>query len=599
MALDPKEYLRIAREADKAGDTASAGQAMARYYALTEPTQPAQDLSGQPPANTGMGSTGGGAAIGPDRRGGMARRDPNAPVEEGSVPMTEWMGNAGRAALNVPGAAYRGVKQLFTDVPEEDIKADREIANKPGGTAGNVLGNIAMGGPLQAGARAGILAGAKYLPQALQAIPKVVASYPALAAGEAALTNATVGDESRLKNAAQAALVTGGLQLAGAAGRRAITQPIKPTEDTAAFLEKYIAPTMGTGGEGKAGALARGIENVLSYLPLSIGGTVKAGRERPMKEWLQESGERVAPQHAIDIPYGRGAFPKEIRKQFDDSYDTILSNKTIAVPPGWFTTTVNKAKDELLGTPEEAKYINALTTKLGGLLPQAGHTMPGTDWKKLQAVVREIQRDYAGEITDRTQHKAMASAFRAVDDQLNALRNIHLSKPEVESLTNVDHKYRSWTILDDALAMPSESGSPKEAVKNLIKSVEANTPQRMKNELGGDFQDLTEPAKRMFVKELDPGVLARRSGYMSTAALLGGAGGIWNAGFLPTAAAGTGLWAAGKGAAKLMTSRGPSRLAFGDMDWQKSLAKRLRIVGELGDPAAAAIGGSTGERNEP
>ena len=96
----------------------------------------AQDVSGQTQGGAAIPTPTSGAANAPDSRGGYRRRSGDNP--EGHLPFSE---GALPAALNVPASMLHGFKQLVgADVPEDVIKHDRELIDRPGGGLGDFVG---------------------------------------------------------------------------------------------------------------------------------------------------------------------------------------------------------------------------------------------------------------------------------------------------------------------------------------------------------------------------------------------------------------------------------------------------------------------------
>lgn len=620
--MDPSELLVIARDAEKRGDTKTLQDAMRRYTALTEPTQKAQDVSGQPPASAGVVATAGGAASGLDKRGGYGRRNTDVVPEEGSVPFSEWSGNVKDAALNVVPAMYRGAKQLVGgNVSEEDIKADRALTDKPGGGFGNFAGNIAMGGPAMAGTRAGLrYLGGKYLPKALEKATNLITSYPGMAAIEAGVTTPTLEDESRPGNMVTSALLTKGLQHVGTVFKRALTQPVKPNKDAQYLMateralpqtdediangvaptivpKDKIVPTQSQGGSGFMGAVTDSLENIGSYLPLGVSKAVQRGRDRVASEVNDEVGHRASPLRAIDVLPGRGDYVREMETQINDGYKAMFKGINIKHNSTAFNQQSEReglqALDGIIG---EAEFKNTFTKQLGQILPKKTSNLTGEQWHNIQSAVREKIREADAELFQRQSNHALANAYRKVEDNLKVLRNNNFTKDQIATLEDLDNKYLKGMIVKSTLAHKGETGADSAiTLRNLIDTVEKDTPESFKNKLTGEFMDLTEPAKRILTKSTDPDAVARRSGYLAATNIIGSLG-------IGGAATGLGLapaammLGAGHAAGRFLTGRGTNRYMFGDFDWQKKAAELLRKVGAVGDPAAAAVGGSTGER---
>jgi hypothetical protein len=554
-----------------------------------------------------FGSTAGGAAFPQPERRRAVKPKPYYP--EG-VTAGEYMQNMGNAAGRMPVAAYHGVKQLLGgDVSKEEIEKDRAIADKPGGFLGGVTGSLSTGNPIWSGGKWIIDRGLSVLPQALRTAGQV-ATPATLAGTQAAVTQAVMPDteESRLKNARNAAIFTLPFQAAGGAAKL-VAQPVRPSEETSRFLAGNVdeagkvvgnypvVPTVGRGGEGVRGGVASVLQSTLAKMPFGIGKQTQRGIERAERELVEARGDHIAIYPTHDLKPGTPEWHKEVRKQHSEAYDQVFRNKTYDPVPIELSAARTKGANAASFTGLGPKAQEARATfeaQLNSRWPQ-GRQYSGEEWHERLKLMKQDRDAYAGK--DDIRDKKMLDAWNvAIEEFEKSGARKMLSPRDVANLTDLDKR----TILrkQAEAATLATKGDDKKLFSETLKAHYKLTPDEQQL-MGTGFgrQQIMDAQKVIGGPEYSD-ALTRRIQFLTAnkavdyglgAGLL--AGGSATIGLPATVGIGGTLYGLGKGSSAALTSRGGARAMFGDYPIQKKTMELLRRqAGKVSSTAGRHLG---------
>lgn len=420
----------------------------------------------------------------------------------------QFVGGLGSA----PVAAYQSIKQLLgRDVSPADIEAWRSFVSTGAGAGGNIAGNIAMffapGGALE---RA--ITGGRALGKTAATLGRTGAAM-GVAGAEGGLLTPVVDDESRVGNAAKSSLFAGTL---GAAGRAA-TGLVRPSKEAEQLAEKGIQTTVGQGGEGMLGKTLGYFEDVTGAIP-GAEQVVKKGRESAEKAAIDVAARRGSPYGASAEKVGRGKYFEDMDVAFNDAYTTLLSGKNFQLGKTFRKDVRSDIDTVTAGMSAKAK--RKLEEDLNNVMPSK-QNMGAEDWFQLNTEVRRL-RDLAVDKHGKSgglDDGKIRDAYEALYKRFGGIAERNLPADELARLRNVDDALEHSKILEKAAGYRGQ-GEGGVSVHDLIKAVES-TPKGDKIRNAGRFQDITEPAAKVFGKSLSKDAVERRIGNMVAAAAVG------------------------------------------------------------------------------
>lgn len=555
-------------------------------------SQPPANVSGQPAAPAPVPNTAPALPSGPDSPpkpvlgpGGFAKALEQETAGLYNPGGTRFLAGIGTA----PVQAYQSIQQLAgVDVPKNEIEEQRALASGWAGGAGNLVGNVAMsyipGGfvlknlPKAAQAIQATKAAVSQLPKAVQAA-LTSSVVPAGAAVQGGLLTPVIDDESRAANAGWAALFGKGLQ----AGGRALTGLVKPTEQAEQLMKQGIQPTIQQGGSGILGRTLGQVEEVAANLPY-IGKWVQQGQRRTAEEAKEVmAGQAQFPQlPAVKAAPGRGEFFEELKHQVETVLHSSTANVRAPVGKAITDTIAQAGRQELRDVP--TTVATGVEKDIKGLLPKTRGRVAVDRFITAEDAIQE--RITSNLKLGTVEGDAKARAYQEALKELVAHRNSVLSADQIAIVTDMQVRKQKGRLLQKAAGYAKE-GTDTTTAQNIIKAVEAETPEVIKAEGKGLYQGITDPLKSIVEKDKSRDALVRRAAYMMAGTGLGVGTAIAN----PIAAvAGIPLYLG----ARLGASRLGASLAMGGTEAQQKLAELMRRY----RGAAAVAAGSEGQRED-
>jgi hypothetical protein len=573
-ALQKESAMKVALAPSAADDAA-----YAKHMAMFGVTPTGADGSPTPPAVSGQTPP---AAPIPQPPSTLSK-PPRQPINlqptlaEGVNASGNFMDRAIAGVGTAVTSPYVGLKQALGLAKPEELEEQKALTDSGAGKLGNIVGNlVALGIPVAKATQLATKAYATFLPRAAAS----VAAVPTVAGIEGAAQPVQEG-ETRGGNAAFSAGAGSLLQGGGNLFRRALTQPVRPTQEAADLMKLGIQPTVKQGGTGVMGGVVGGAQDIAGVTPLGPSGMVARGRDRVQQEIGDVAGVRAHP----DIPHTierveRGPYAENMMKDIADARSAVLAGKSIPVPGVMKSRALANAEAALPMSKENVK--KDVLDDIEAILPKHKGRISGETWHEMETRITErIQKHSGPNATGDDADKVRA--YQAVKDQLGKIRDAGMSKDDVARLNKIGSAEEHSVILNDALKQ-TEGGIGD----RLIKSVKNLTPEATFNAKKGLYQDITEPATTVLARDKDAkSSFISRAGYALAGLGLGmGGGALVSPAALLAAPVAVGLGTAAS------TRRGAKAL-MGGYGWQQDVANRLRA---MNPGMAATIGGTTEER---
>lgn len=416
-----------------------------------------------------------------------------------------------------------------------EIGADIATLAIPGARAYSGAANLAKAVPL------------------LKTFPRVAAALTSGAAVGGAVTPGELTTAEGLQERGEGALYGAAGGLAGEAGGRVLKRTlaglVTPSKQATELMAQGITPTVGQGGTGVSGAVARGLENLVAGVP-GAGTIVKAGQERALGELRTTLAKDIlgeGPDFARVAAAEPRAAIKDIGQTLGKRYDEALAAmEPIAVTPELRSVVSTTAKQ--LPQDVRAEYDSLAKTYLRG----KGELDPAK-LKEFRSQLGELASDLGR--SERTMDKRAGKTIGALRDKLSDLMS--------PAVREVDESWSKFLRLRDAASRAGqEEGVTAKALQDAVRKAGGKKAFAEGEAL---LQDVTEPAQ--ILKQTGKG------GVLPTALAAG-------AGFLNTPAT-----IAAMVASALGSTKAGAKLAFGETAPQKAMAEALR---RYGAPAGAA-----------
>lgn len=479
------------------------------------------------------------------------------------------LGKSIRAGLANTGIqAWLGAKQLFTDLSPEEQKV-RKISNDEANedTAGkitNFLGDVALTAIPGAGAGARAAKLATALPKAAQAASAVLAS----GAGQGLVSSALEATDNRsdragkfAKDAMMGAAVNGVVGL----GAKGLTKAFTPTVDAQKVFDVGGNPTLYQGADSWIGKQVGGLTN-----------NIFDNSKRQGKEALNATIEELAP----------GVRNAKYRDSLKELNDMVKIGYDQAIPSQRYVRTKDfeSLRDAL--SPIMRSKDRPMTTKEIEAIFQGdtkGRYMSSWEVQKYRQDIQNAidQATQAGKINPRssgTDREVAETLIRARDIFDQKIRMKGATKDQLALLTTTDQQ----NILAKKLRELLNSASKQDdvSVRNVRDLYKGDSPHTALVSATGD--------SKLHRRVLDPfnDVMGDASSFevprafrAAAGSALKGAGLTWAGvnslgplGLLPVSAA-YGISMLGQ------TAKG-SRFLFGQEQWQKKLADKIRLAGD-------------------
>lgn len=388
--------------------------------------------------------------------------------------------------------AAMGLKGIVTDLNPEDqalLDQGKAFLKQAGtaGTVGNVAGDVAMTAAPALRAQQGIVAGARYLPQAMQWMGRAV---PA-AAGAGAVTGAALNPEDRtgaaLGGAAGGAIGEGAGRLLtktlGGAISGRVTPEAKELMEQGAFVPMWKATDSG---------VVRNLAERAKVLP--VAGSVLKGQERSgIESWnkiltkeatppmpvLDDAGNVLRWENKPVTDIGHAGL-NALDQRFNDAYKALYGNRGVPVDDAFNNEVVGLLNGVQRYYPSEApavqgivnKVVDALrmpveetVTKTGGnavgkgvvsskaTTPVVTTTEPGREVVSYQAVRTALEDvDKAIRSAWNSGNADKAEALSGLRSALESMRTRGLP-PEVQAMAgDVNRAYAKYKTLERSAA---------------------------------------------------------------------------------------------------------------------------------------------------
>lgn len=471
--------------------------------------------------------------------------------------------------------AYLGAKTLMGGLNEDEqgvlrqqeLEAEQDPNPKTRGGA-NILGNIA-----------GMYAGSRFLPKSLPMPKSKLAQWGVAGAGSGAqglLLNPGHGDtwgEQMLDKGDQSfkdALFGAGASATGHVLKKAFTKPITPSLRTQRLLDEGVVPTPSQGAETGAGRFFGGMTS----------GVYDVNR-RQNAEVMRAFLKRVAPKldttdmdvqeivHHLDI-YFKGNL--KVGGNIPGEYGDLLGGKKYNLSP---TTrkALWKAAAGPRGTQSEATRM-ALQAMggTGDAMLSNNNIRMGSDkmMEYMQKYQDQIDMFTKGSVNER-QAAAGLIASKKLYEKL--VRDPALSVDEKDLLKKVNERYTDFMRFKEAAESSAFRNKPN--VNALQKAYDAADPEGVVRGTSTKTQrELLEPAGQVMglvprQDEARSAISVAKKFGIPLAKVAGATAATGASIMAPAVALPIGL---AYGLSGLSQTRAGSRLAFGDMAWQKKAA---------------------------
>ena len=480
---------------------------------------------------------------------------------------TEGMSTFDKLAAGFGKSIYdtgRGIGQLVGLVDEADVQAARErdaaLMNTGAGMVGNVAGQAAqMAVPLGGGARVASLAG--------KAAPYLGA---AARAGAFSGLQGTVGDESRLANAAEgAAWGAAGQGIASAAGglSRGIVSRVSPADR--ALLQNADAAGIRLGaGQVSQNPLVRTMASQMDRLPFSGASKRAAQNQGAFNEAV--SGSFGMPSREITPE----VFAKA-QQQLGNAFEELTERNSLQLSAP-VVSEVRSVVDEArrLAGPDTARKVQAWADELVGKVDQSG-TIPGKAYQSFDSRLgKELKAGgeaahYLGSLRDVVRG--------AMDDSISA--------QDRAAWQAIRQQYANLKTVEPLVAKSPTGDISPQALMGRVTADKAGKARMAKGN-GGTLGELAKIGQRYMKQAPNSGTADR---LLVNAGVLGGLYGGSQTGMIdPTTATKLGaLLLANRAGSSLLRARGP---VMGDSKALKGIARLLRPAPYL---LPAGVAGAT------
>lgn len=457
------ELYSALSKADAAGDTEGAKQ-LADYIRALPPEHPAEHTN---PGGSGM---------------------PYGPVTEMSGPKRYAAG----LGMNMTNIA-RGLGNMVGLVSDQDIKdareLDRQLAETPGGAAGDLTGDIITNLPLTMGATMGV--------SRLGKVGAMIAGNPiARGALEGAVQGGvTAQPGQRLKGAGFGA-VAGATLPALVGGGRAVATGVGATPEARALMAQGVDLTP---GQMNPKGVANQLESDWQSVPF-IGPRIQAARKQAENQYKQALiRESAAPNSQIANNSDLSAMLDDAYKSFDTEYDKVKGfplvlqkGKPVIVNQGSNTPLANAfsqivSNKGVLASDQTRSTVGGwLDNQLTKPIKESGDLLSVRS--QIRAQIRSIK---GGTQDDLATRELLALAEQAVTHSLES----QLPPDAMQLLKAADAQYGKYKIVENAVGKGGDKEfTPFQASKAVREATDKSAYARG----GGRLRDLTAAGASTF-----------------------------------------------------------------------------------------------------
>lgn len=357
--------------------------------------------------------------------------------------------------------AAMGLKGMFTDLTPEDktmLAGGKAFVEQggPAATVGNIAGDVAMTAAPAIRAQQGIMAGARYLPQALQFVGKSLPS--AMIAGGA--TSAALTPENRGTAAAGGALGAGAGELTG----RLLTKTLggvltnKVTPEAQALVDQGAFVPMWKATDSK---VARNLAERARVLPVT-GDIIKSQERQGVESWNRIlAKEATPPTPVLDDAgnvlrwttepvkqTGREGL-NELAGKFDKAYGALYGNRGIPVDFHFGSDVANLIESTNRYYPGVAGEVQGIVNKVTDNLLTPDKGIGGVvSYNMVKQSLDDVEKSIQSAWRQGNAEKA--EAMMALRDSIDALRMRGLPPEVAAEAADINKAYAKFKTLERA-----------------------------------------------------------------------------------------------------------------------------------------------------
>lgn len=299
-----------------------------------------------------------------------SQEDYSAASESG---LENFRAGIGRGIVN----PLRQIGNIAGAISDEDMAQydaqDKDLLDTKAGTAGNLVGELAITAPIGMGVGAGASRAASMAPNVLT---RALASPAGVAALDNAATGALVaGPGNRMEGAATGAAVSGVMSGAGKVLKKTLMEPWVSKLQSAKDLENMTGHNIPLSQSAEPGIWKQIYEGVVANVP-GAGGKLRGQYDKALQDFREFVVEEATPPGMNRVPTVGGHDMQKIMGDLKSAWDTKYGSFTINQYPINFDVDVPKGLYRRL--PEGVK------------VPKRGTTVMGSDMMTLRQTVQDV-----------------------------------------------------------------------------------------------------------------------------------------------------------------------------------------------------------------